>query len=83
MLAPHKPIAPKVEQAFPLPPSVPGSIVGGPWMVDGNFKSAIYLRNGVETYPVTVTPVRRSQINVTEELDADVALRMLHITILD
>ena len=56
-LAPHKPIAPKVAQPFPLPPPVPGSIVGGAWMVDGNFRSSIHLRNGVETYPVTVTPI--------------------------
>jgi len=57
VLAPHKPIAPKLAQPLPLPPAVAGSMVGGPWMVDGDFKSSIYLRNGVETSPITVTPV--------------------------
>jgi len=58
VLAPHKPIAPRVEksQELPLPPAKPGSLVGGPWMTDANFKSAIYLRNVVETSAVPVTP---------------------------
>jgi len=56
VLAPHKPVWPKVAKRFPLPPSVPGSIVGGPWMVDGNFRSSIYLKNGLETDPITATP---------------------------
>lgn len=54
--APHKPVWPKVTKRFPLPPAVPGSIVGGPWMVDGNFRSSIYLKNGLETDPITATP---------------------------
>ena len=33
------------------------SMIGGLWMTDANWKSAIYLRNGVETDPVTVTPI--------------------------
>jgi hypothetical protein len=57
VLAPHKPVAPKVTKPLPLPPAVPGSMVGGPWMVDASLKSAIYLKNGVETSAVTVTPV--------------------------
>ena len=56
VLAPHRPIPPRVTKIRQLP-AVPGSIVGGPWMVDANFKSAIYLKNGVETSAVTVTPV--------------------------
>jgi hypothetical protein len=32
-------------------------MVGGLWMTDANFKSTIYLRNDVETDPVTVTPI--------------------------
>jgi len=57
VLAPHRPIAPKVAKATALPPAVPGSVVGGPWITDANFKSSIYLKNVVETSPVTVTPV--------------------------
>jgi hypothetical protein len=40
-----------------LPPAKVGSVVGGPWMVDANFKSAIYIKNVVEVYAVTVTPI--------------------------
>lgn len=57
VLAPHRPIAPKVANPTALPPAVPGSVVGGPWITDANFKSSIYLKNVVETSPVTVTPV--------------------------
>jgi len=57
VLAPHDPIAPKVKQPIPLPAAVSGYIAGGPWMVDANFKSTIYLKNIVETSPITVTPV--------------------------
>jgi hypothetical protein len=32
-------------------------MVGGLWMTDANFKSAIYIRNIVETDPITVTPI--------------------------
>jgi hypothetical protein len=59
VLAPHKPVPPRVpkEQRRPLPPGKPGSMVGGLWMTDANFKSSIYLKNVVETSAVTVTPV--------------------------
>jgi len=59
VLAPHEPIAPRVpkSQELPLPPAKVGSVVGGPWMVDANFKSAIYIKNVVEVYAVTVTPI--------------------------
>ena len=59
VLAPHQPIAPRVpkDKELPLPPAKPGSVVGGPWMVDANFKSAIYIRNVVETQSVSVTPI--------------------------
>ncbi|MGA8762459.1 MAG: hypothetical protein WB562_06175 [Candidatus Sulfotelmatobacter sp.] len=33
------------------------SMVGGLWMVDANFRSAIYLKNSVEIAPITVTPI--------------------------
>jgi len=32
-------------------------MVGGPWIIDANFKSSIYLKNVVETSPVTIKPV--------------------------
>ena len=58
VLAPHKPIAPKVEKPIKwLTPAMPRTMVGGLWMIDANFKSSIYLRNVVETDPVTVTPI--------------------------
>src|SRR5882762_8687643 len=57
VLAPHRPIAPKVEKPMALPPAVSGSMVGGPWIIDANFKSSIYLKNVVETSPVTIKPV--------------------------
>jgi hypothetical protein len=59
VLAPHRPIAPRVSKGkeLPLPPGKLSSVVGGPWMVDANFKSAIYIKNVVELYAVTVTPV--------------------------
>jgi len=59
VLAPHEPIAPRVpkDKELPLPSAKLGSVVGGPWMVDANFKSAIYIKNVVEVYPVTVTPI--------------------------
>ncbi|MGH9512725.1 MAG: hypothetical protein ACRD2U_11385 [Terriglobales bacterium] len=56
VMAPHRPIAPKVAH----PKSFAGaatlrSMVGGLWMTDANFKSAIYLRNIVETDPITTS----------------------------
>lgn len=57
VLAPHDPVPPKATKALPLPAAVPGSIVGGPWMVDANFKSAIQIKNLVETSAVTVSPI--------------------------
>lgn len=58
VLAPHKPIPPKAaKQIKGLTPAEQRSMVGGLWMTDANFKSSIYLRNGVETDPITVTPI--------------------------
>jgi len=57
VLAPHEPVAPKVKERLPLPPAKAGSIAGGPWIVDASFQSTIYLKNSVETSPITVTPV--------------------------
>jgi hypothetical protein len=56
--APHKPVAPKLPQPAKWHrPATARSIVGGFWKTDGNFKAAIYLRNVVQTSPLTVTPV--------------------------
>lgn len=57
VLAPHKPVTPRATQQFPLPPPVPGSLRGGPWFIDNNYKSSVYIRNGVETSSITVSPV--------------------------
>lgn len=54
--APHDPIAPKVNKPTPQRP-VPGSIAGGPWIIDANFRSIMYLKNVVETSSITVTPI--------------------------
>lgn len=56
VLAPHDPVAPKIKKQVVLSPGA-GSVFGGPWMVDANFKSSIYLKNIVETSSVTVSPV--------------------------
>jgi hypothetical protein len=58
VLAPHKPIPPRAEKQIKwLAPATQRSMVGGLWMTDSDFKSSIYLKNGVETDPVTVTPI--------------------------
>lgn len=57
VMAPHESVAPKMKKPVPLPAAAQGSMVGGPWMVDANFKSTVYLKNVVETSPITVTPV--------------------------
>lgn len=54
--APHDPIAPRAKRTIPLVP-VPGSIAGGPWIVDAHDESIIYLKNVVENASVTITPV--------------------------
>ncbi len=58
VLAPHRPAPPPlyVPKRWPKP-AVPRTIVGGFWMVDPNLKSSIYVKNNVETSPITVTPV--------------------------
>ena len=58
VLAPHKPIAPKAEKQVKwLSPATQRSMVGGLWMTDPDFKSSIYIKNIVETDPITVTPI--------------------------
>lgn len=56
--APHKFVAPKL----PSPkqwhsPAVQRSMIGGLWMTDPNYRSALYLKNDVETSALTVTPI--------------------------
>jgi hypothetical protein len=59
VLAPHRPLPPRVPQAkrHPLPPSKAGSVVGGIWMTDANFKSTLYLRSVIATTAITVKPI--------------------------
>lgn len=56
VLAPHDPIAPEAKTHFQLR-SVPGSIAGGPWIVDAHDQSILYLKNVVENASITVAPV--------------------------
>lgn len=58
ILAPHKPIPQRVPPiSFPNEQPEPRSVVGGPWMLDPNMRSTIYLRNGDETARLATTPV--------------------------
>jgi hypothetical protein len=58
VLSPHEPTGPKVGSSW-IAAETPEqrSIVGGPWMLDPNMKSTIYLRNGMETDSLATTPV--------------------------
>lgn len=56
VLAPHRPIAPRLPDNPPKTGPL-RSMVGGLWMIDANFKSTIYIKNSVEIAPVTVTPI--------------------------
>jgi hypothetical protein len=56
VLAPHRPIAPRLPDNPPKSGPL-RSMVGGLWMIDANFKSTIYIKNSVEIAPVTVTPI--------------------------
>ena len=59
VLAPHRRIPKAVPDAQrrPIPPGKQGSMIGGIWMTDANFKSSLNLRNVVETSAGTVAPV--------------------------
>ena len=56
VLAPHRPIAPRLPDDPPKSGPL-RSMVAGLWMIDANFKSTIYIKNDVEIAPVTVTPI--------------------------
>lgn len=58
VLAPHRPLAPRIEKRLPVnKPVVRQSATGGLWMTGANWKAALYLKNRVKTDPITVTPV--------------------------
>jgi hypothetical protein len=57
VLAPHRAIPPRASVALSQRPAIDRSIVGGFWTIDANRKASIYLKNGLETSPLTVTPV--------------------------
>jgi hypothetical protein len=58
ILALHKPVPPALPYTGKWHrPVVPRSMIGGLWMVDANFKSSIYISNGVKVAPITVTPI--------------------------
>jgi hypothetical protein len=56
VLAPHRPIPPRLPDSVPVDRPL-RSMVGGLWMIDANFKSTVYLKSSVEIAPVTVTPI--------------------------
>jgi hypothetical protein len=58
VLAPHKPVAPRLPQPKSWhKPAAPQSLIGGLWMIDPNLKSSVYLKNDLKTSPLSVTPV--------------------------
>src|SRR5580693_9203520 len=57
VLAPHKPVAPRLPRHREWDkPAVTQSAVGGLWMISANFKASLYLTNGLKTDPLTVIP---------------------------
>jgi Bacterial Ig-like domain (group 2) len=83
VLAPHRPIPPRVNKKIDWSKSATRrSMVGGLWMTDANFKSSIYLRSVVETDSVTVTPILRLA-NGTKYTLPDVTLEPAGIAIID
>lgn len=57
VLAPHDPVPRPATKSIPLPAAKSASLVGGPWMVDANFRSTIQMKNVVETSAVTISPI--------------------------
>jgi Bacterial Ig-like domain (group 2) len=58
VLAPHKPVSPRLPDSQPEAGSlVLRTLRGGYWMTDANTKSSVYVRNVVETSSISVTPV--------------------------
>src|SRR5262249_47365611 len=58
VLAPHRPLAPRLERRIPTKmPMAQQSATGGLWMTDANWKAALYLSNGLKTDSIAVTPI--------------------------
>jgi hypothetical protein len=60
VLAPHKPVPRRITSAQPQPfanPSLPRSLLGGLWMIDGSMKSYLHITNDLATSPLSVTPI--------------------------
>lgn len=58
ILAPHKPVVPKVTSPRPSPVTpILRSLVGGFWMVGPDLKASILLGNDVVTSSIVVTPI--------------------------
>ncbi len=55
---PHRPVPSRLPDLKQSPkPATARSMVGGPWMIDANFRSVLHIRNDVRTAAITVTPV--------------------------
>jgi hypothetical protein len=58
VMAPHKPVAPRLEKQRPwASPMVRQSALGGLWLTSPSMKSSLYLRNDLKTDSLTVTPI--------------------------
>ncbi len=58
VMAPHKPIAPKMARHREWdPPRTAQAATGGLWLTDGNFRSTLYLNNMLKEDAISVTPV--------------------------
>lgn len=58
VLAPHVPVAPRINPPIPSKmTSVRQSLVGGLWMTDNNMKASLYLKSGLKTDSLVITPV--------------------------
>lgn len=59
VMAPHRPIPPRLPETKrrPVPPPKAGSVVGGIWMTDANFKSVLNIRSIIATTAITVKPI--------------------------
>jgi hypothetical protein len=59
VLAPHKPVAPTVTPLsnWHFREPTQRSMVGGFWMMNANFRSTLYIKNGVKNAGIKVTPI--------------------------
>jgi hypothetical protein len=57
VLAPHRPLAPRLKKRRAVSkPMARQSATGGLWMTDADWKAALYLKSGLKTGPITLTP---------------------------